>query len=207
MGRQPQLWPPPDLRSTVRRELVTCRRQWPLGLTTRSTGPLAGGAHAPSARGRLAWFVRPQIHEPGGIASYVALAPIPGFDTPYFRPAYLILSSICVACFLALACCGVQFLRLASTLWWLFTATAVVEVFFIFIVGAAWLHPVYGPSWSGNWCFWRWPYAPMAATLSDMGSGNHMVRAQSIASRLTPNLSLNPDASPAALARRPLGAG
>jgi len=27
-------------------------------LTTRSTGPLAGGAHAPSARGRLAWFVR-----------------------------------------------------------------------------------------------------------------------------------------------------
>src|SRR5439155_16772325 len=29
------------------------------GLTTRSTGPLAGGAGAPSARGRLAWFVRP----------------------------------------------------------------------------------------------------------------------------------------------------
>src|SRR6266498_5732651 len=28
------------------------------GLTTRSTGPLAGGAYAPSARGRLAWFVR-----------------------------------------------------------------------------------------------------------------------------------------------------
>src|SRR5215470_5011672 len=28
-------------------------------LTTRSTGPLAGGAYAPSARGRLAWFVRP----------------------------------------------------------------------------------------------------------------------------------------------------
>src|SRR6266545_3537860 len=27
-------------------------------LTTRSTGPLAGGAYAPSARGRLAWFVR-----------------------------------------------------------------------------------------------------------------------------------------------------
>ena len=28
-------------------------------LTTRSTGPLAGGAGAPSARGRLAWFIRP----------------------------------------------------------------------------------------------------------------------------------------------------
>jgi len=27
-------------------------------LTPRSTGPLAGGAGAPSARGRLAWFVR-----------------------------------------------------------------------------------------------------------------------------------------------------
>jgi len=27
--------------------------------TPRSTGPLAGGAGAPSARGRLAWFVRP----------------------------------------------------------------------------------------------------------------------------------------------------
>ena len=31
---------------------INCR------LTSRSTGPLAGGAHAPSARGRLAWFVR-----------------------------------------------------------------------------------------------------------------------------------------------------
>src|SRR5947208_3328982 len=28
-------------------------------LTTRSTGLLAGGAYAPSARRRLAWFVRP----------------------------------------------------------------------------------------------------------------------------------------------------
>src|SRR6266536_356042 len=28
------------------------------GLTSRSTGPLAGGAYAPSARRRLAWFVR-----------------------------------------------------------------------------------------------------------------------------------------------------
>ena len=27
----------------------------------RSTGPLAGGAFAPSARGRLAWFVRPHL--------------------------------------------------------------------------------------------------------------------------------------------------
>jgi hypothetical protein len=34
----------------------------PWGLTARSTGPLAGGASAPSARGRLAWFVRaPQV--------------------------------------------------------------------------------------------------------------------------------------------------
>ncbi|TMH32545.1 MAG: DUF5076 domain-containing protein [Betaproteobacteria bacterium] len=36
----------------------TCR------LTTRSTGPLAGGAGAPSARGRLAWFVRPTPYPP-----------------------------------------------------------------------------------------------------------------------------------------------
>src|SRR5438876_4722740 len=35
-------------------------------------GRLAGGAHAPSARRRLAWFVRPHAHEPDGIASYVA---------------------------------------------------------------------------------------------------------------------------------------
>src|SRR5204863_6252735 len=32
----------------------------PRGLTSRSTGPLAGGAYAPSARRRLAWFVRPR---------------------------------------------------------------------------------------------------------------------------------------------------
>src|SRR5437762_13013430 len=31
-------------------------------LTSRSTGRLAGGAYAPSARRRLAWFVRPHRH-------------------------------------------------------------------------------------------------------------------------------------------------
>jgi len=31
-------------------------------LTSRSRGRLAGGAHAPSARGRLAWFVRHSFH-------------------------------------------------------------------------------------------------------------------------------------------------
>jgi hypothetical protein len=44
---------------------------------------------------------------------------------------------------------------------------------------------------SCNWRFWRWPYAPMAHTVSYMGADNDMVRTQGIAPRLTPNLSLN----------------
>jgi hypothetical protein len=53
-GRSPQA---PRDSQTIRgvgaeRRDCICRR----GLTTRSTGPLAGGACAPSARRRLAWF-------------------------------------------------------------------------------------------------------------------------------------------------------
>jgi hypothetical protein len=65
---------------------------------------------------------------------------------PYFDAAFLIMSGICIACFVALAWCGVQFLRLSLRWFWLLTGVAIVEIAFTPIVGSMWLHPQYGMS-------------------------------------------------------------
>src|SRR5215211_7573152 len=64
----------------------------------------------------------------------------------YFDPAFLVMSGICVACFIALAFCGVQFLRLSLRWVWLLIGIAAIEIAFIPIVGRLWLHPDYGMS-------------------------------------------------------------
>jgi len=65
---------------------------------------------------------------------------------PYFRQAFYLMSAICILCFVALAWCGVQFLRLSSIWWWLFALIGVVEVLFVPIVGRLWLHSELGMS-------------------------------------------------------------
>ncbi len=67
-------------------------------------------------------------------------------DVPYFDAAFLALSSVCVVCFITLAWCGVQFLRLSLSWLWLFIAVASVELLFLLVVGGLWHHPLYGAS-------------------------------------------------------------
>jgi hypothetical protein len=66
--------------------------------------------------------------------------------TPFFRQAFYVMSAICVACYLALAWCGVQFLRLSTMWWWLFAVIGTVELLFLPVVGRLWLHPEWGMS-------------------------------------------------------------
>ena len=64
----------------------------------------------------------------------------------YFDTIFLALSIFCMGCFVILAFCGIQFLRL-SVLWlWLFIAVTLAEVLLVFIVGSLWISPQYGLS-------------------------------------------------------------
>jgi hypothetical protein len=65
---------------------------------------------------------------------------------PYLYQAFYVLSAVCVACYIALAVCGVQFLRLSTSLIWLFVGVLAVEIIMWFATGRLWLHPNYGLS-------------------------------------------------------------
>jgi hypothetical protein len=65
---------------------------------------------------------------------------------PYVYQAFYVLSALCVACYIALAVCGIQFLRLSTSLIWLFVGVFVIEAIMWFATGRLWLHPTYGPS-------------------------------------------------------------
>ena len=63
---------------------------------------------------------------------------------PYLYQAFYVLSAACVACYIALAVCGVQFLRLSTSLIWLFVGVFLVEAIMWFATGRLWSHPTYG---------------------------------------------------------------
>jgi hypothetical protein len=65
---------------------------------------------------------------------------------PYLYQAFYVLSAACVACYIALAVCGVQFLRLSTSLIWLFVGVFIVEAIMWFATGRLWSHPTYGLS-------------------------------------------------------------
>jgi hypothetical protein len=69
--------------------------------------------------------------------------------TPYVRAAFYVMASVCVVFYGVLLLCGVQFVRLRSALWWLFTAVLAAEVVFHFAVGWLWSHPTLGGSIAG----------------------------------------------------------
>jgi len=69
--------------------------------------------------------------------------------TPYVRSAFYVMASICMFFYAAVLICGVQFIRLRSSLWWLFSAVLVAEVVFHFLVGWLWSHPTLGDSIAG----------------------------------------------------------
>ena len=70
-------------------------------------------------------------------------------DTPYVHAAFYVMASVCVFFYAVLLLCGVQFIRLRSSLWWLFAAVLAVEVIFFFLVGYLASHPTFGSSIAG----------------------------------------------------------
>ena len=69
--------------------------------------------------------------------------------TPYVHSAFYAMATICLFFYAVVLVCGVQFIRLRSSLWWLFTAVLVAEVVFYFLVGWLWSHPTLGDSIAG----------------------------------------------------------
>ena len=69
-----------------------------------------------------------------------------GNPVPYFRQAFYTLSAIWVLCYVALIWCGVQFLRLDTSWWWLLAAISAIELIFSLGLGRMWLHPTWGMS-------------------------------------------------------------
>jgi len=95
------------------------------------------------------------------------------FDAPYLHAAFYVMSSICVLFYLLLLVCGVQFVRLRTGLWWLFTAVLVLEVIFHFAVNWAWSHRTLGGSIaaatgisSGGLMFQFWTLFPLWAPVT-----------------------------------------
>lgn len=68
-------------------------------------------------------------------------------ETPYFLPAYAIMSAICITCYVLLTITGIQFVRGRSALAGLFTAVLVFEVIYFFSIGMIlWPMPKVGMS-------------------------------------------------------------
>lgn len=69
--------------------------------------------------------------------------------TLYVHSAFYAMATICLFFYAVVLICGVQFIRLRSSLWWLFSVVLVAEVAFHFLVGWLWSHPTLGESIAG----------------------------------------------------------
>jgi hypothetical protein len=64
----------------------------------------------------------------------------------YFYPAFYTMSAICIACYVALLLCGVQFVQLRTSLLKLFVGVIIFEIVYFFSIGPMWLIPKIGMS-------------------------------------------------------------
>ena len=64
----------------------------------------------------------------------------------YFYPAFYTMSAICIACYTALLICGVQFVRLRTSILKFFIGVIIFEIAYFFSIGATWLIPKVGMS-------------------------------------------------------------
>lgn len=62
----------------------------------------------------------------------------------YFYPAFYTMSAVCVACYLILFFCGVEFLRSRFRFVWMFVSVLAIEVIYFFSIGVCWLIPSLG---------------------------------------------------------------
>lgn len=67
-------------------------------------------------------------------------------EIPYFLAAFVIMSTICIVCYILLIVAGVQFVRGKTGLARLFTGVLIFEVLYFFSVAAMWLMPKIGSS-------------------------------------------------------------
>jgi len=67
-------------------------------------------------------------------------------EIPYFYPAFYIMSTVCICCFLALIMSGIQFVRLKTNFLKIFIGILVFEVIYFFSIGLFWLIPNIGIS-------------------------------------------------------------
>lgn len=70
-------------------------------------------------------------------------------ELEYFYTAFYSMSAICIACYLAILLCGIQFVRLRTNLRFLFVGVLIFEVLYFFAIAAMWLIPSIGRSVGG----------------------------------------------------------
>jgi hypothetical protein len=70
----------------------------------------------------------------------------PQDHSPYFSPAFYIMSAVCIACYAMLTIFGVQFIRGRAAHSWPFTALLIFEVVYFFCIGVLWSAPGLGMS-------------------------------------------------------------
>ena len=69
-----------------------------------------------------------------------------GQNITYFYPAFYTMSCICIACYICILICGVQFLRLRTGLIKLFTGVVIFEIIYFVSIGTICLIPNIGVS-------------------------------------------------------------
>jgi hypothetical protein len=67
-------------------------------------------------------------------------------DIPYFYPAFYTMSVICIACYVVLLLCGIQFVRLRAGVFPVFVGILIFEVIYFFSIGFLWVIPYIGKS-------------------------------------------------------------
>jgi drug/metabolite transporter (DMT)-like permease len=67
----------------------------------------------------------------------------------YFYPAFYIMSSICIICYLIILICGIQYVRIRTKIFPLFLSILIFEIVYFFSVGFMWLIPQIGHSVAG----------------------------------------------------------
>jgi hypothetical protein len=68
---------------------------------------------------------------------------------PYLLQAFYVMSSICVAFYVLLLICGIQFLRQSASLLWLFVGVVLAEIAFHLVVRSLWHHSTLSLSIAG----------------------------------------------------------
>ncbi len=65
-------------------------------------------------------------------------------DIPYFYPVFYIMSGICIACYLGLLFCGIQFVKRQTAVTKLFSILICFEIAYFFFISVLWAVPVLG---------------------------------------------------------------